>query len=434
MIMRVVKNCYSACFKPYSLALIALLILGPLETSYGQVESSSCLPETLTASLPQSPTCVLQNIQYAFEKKAQNAWGFVIEGNLLNQSPGKVSLILEAGFKNRQRLQKEPEHWVWHTSQKREFTKGLENQRIRLVKNIPENIAGKCSQENLCPLLILRESESGNILNLAKASLSPWSATPGKTGQGQVLEGVREIEPFRIHYSCEVPHARPGQIEIVFSGTVEHAEAKPQDLLLKCGFISAYGAGPDGNIWWAWSGKDKVPIKSGTKQSPFAIKVKCPGGVAVGLERGAYQPEVALLTEAEQKALEKQQKRAARMRPIPKENIHIDSTLIHMQVKEARYQLTSPGQAGNSGLFSLVLHNEAEEPEKVRVYLGFLPSKEDPEKASAPWYNKTGKTIELEPDRQTEISGEVPCHIRMHDLIEQGRLAAWISIMPEENP
>jgi hypothetical protein len=417
-------------FVGFTLILVTWLI----PAAIGQKPDPDLLKamDSAIAQIPEeSRLCELAHGLYEFGGKGGPSRQITFRGEVLNRSLAPFPVAIHTGLKERPTLLKGEEQWFVRNTREATLEVSLTGLDFALSMTGPPQAKEAISKGLLAPVIEIRDLASGELLDATLAS-PRHAPRPVPEFDSQALGGphTEKVAGYEIVWSATLA-APQAHAPALFRGEILNPLGKEETVLLRAGLINRLGGTPLSE-GWAWHSEESIPIASSQARVPFELRVSCPGGVYVGISNRVYEGKVTLWTEKEVKKRDEDYETSRRSRNIEKSQFVFDPQISGIVVSDATFAYTRPGKRDNAGEFVFSLKNKAAEPRKIQVRYGFLSAQPSEPLDARTWHFTQSEVLDLPPQADRIVTGEVKCHVQMESLVDSGRYTPSILILPEE--
>jgi len=411
-----------------------MLFVGLTSAAIGQNPDPDLLKamDSAIARIPEeSRLCELTHGLYEFGGKGGPSRQITFRGEVLNRTLAPLPVAIHTGLKERPTLLKGGEQWFVRNIREATLEVSPTGLEFALSMTSPPQAKEAIGKGLLAPVIEVRALATGDLLD-ATLAWPRYQQKPAPEFDPQALGGphTERVAGYVIVWSATLA-APQAHAPALFQGEIQNPLGKTETILLRAGFHNRLGGTPL-NEGWAWHSEKLLPIVSGQSRVPFELKVPCPSGVYVGIANQVYEGKVTLWTEEEIKQREETDEASRRSRPIEAAQIVYDPAISGIVVSDATFAYTRPGKRDNGGEFVFSLKNKAAEVQKIQVRYGFLSAQPSEPLDARTWHFTQSEVLDLPPQAERIVTGEVKCHVQMESLVDNGRYAPSILILPEE--
>jgi hypothetical protein len=411
-----------------------MLFAGFVPAAIGQSPDPDLLKamDLAMARIPEeSRSCELTHGLYEFGGKGGPSRQITLRGEVLNRTLAALPVAIYAGLKERPTLLKGGEQWFVRNIREATLEVSQTGLDFALSMTSPPQAKEAIGKGLLAAVIEVRDLATGDLLD-ATVAWPRYEQKPAPEFDPQILAGphTEQVAGYEIVWSATLA-APQTHAPALFRGEILNPLGKTETVLLRAGFHNRLGGTPL-DEGWTWHSEKSLPLVSGQSRVPFELEVPCPAGVYVGIANQVYEGKMTLWTEAEVKRREEAYEASRRSRPIEAAQVVLDPAISGIVVSDATFAYTRPGKRDNAGEFVFILKNKTAEVRKFQVRYGFLSIQPADPLNSKTWHFTRFENLELTPQGDRKVTGEVKCHVQMESLVDNGRYAPYILILPEE--
>jgi hypothetical protein len=411
--------------------VIGVIVFGGTTASAqrGSVEMVRRAVEKMISDLPESPTAELLETTCQVGQSGGGARVMVLEGQIQLNSTREQLVDVKAGLRETNTILLGGNEWVSSTILSATLQPAAAPFRFRISVPGPADTAQWLRRGLMLPVVELYESGTGRLVDATMAVVEePRYQVPEFDPDVLGRNNVKNLKGYEVIWSATLSPPSSGR-PLVFGGVVKNPAGKKENILLQTGLVSRFGfRHPDEK--WIWKAESRLAMTPERSEVPFEIEVETPAGIYVGIGNELYVGDVDILTEAEQNRINRQKQQAAERKKIAPEGIRVGQGAGFISVLEAGYAFSDPGSRNNRAHFEAALFSSAPNPQEVRVVFGFATNDDPQLEHPEAWHFSSEKMVEIEPDKAWQLNEQIRCHIRMHELIEQGRYRPFILVSP----